>query len=349
MLALSVFSGHKTEKPTVLSAQVMGGTTGDLVRIPPAPKGRRILITGGTGTLGHALVKLLLCEHSPSQIIVLSRDEFKQGEMQREYPEVRYFIGDVRDYQRLVVAFNQVDCVIHTAAMKQVQKCQSDSVEAKKTNVDGIVNVIHAALECRVKRVVNISTYVSHWNIYGLTKSLAEHLVTQANIYGKTDTMFANVRLGNLVGARGSVIPIWREMVRHGDTISITGPDVRRFWVTIENAARLALLVLDDMQGGEVYVPKCGVLTMLELANMIAPNSQRIVTGPRPGDRADEELMTVDECQRAIDVGGHYIIPPLSVKHGDWTQRGTVVPAGFTYRTETWARKATREEILSNA
>ena len=311
---------------------------------------KHILITGGTGTLGHALVKLLspLGEHKPARVIVLSRDEFKQAEMRREFPDVRYFIGDVRDLDRLTMAFNQVDYVIHLAAMKRIEACEFDPFEALLTNIDGTRNVVKAAMRCGVKRVVNISTdkAIAPANIYGHTKGTAEQLVTQANIYGKSDTRFANVRLGNLIGSRGSVIEVWREAARNGGVIQITGPDVRRFWITIEDAAQLILRALEDMQGGEVYVPKCGVLTMLELANIIAPNSKRVVTGPRLGDRADDELMTPDECERAIDAGGHYIIPPLSVKHSDWSGRGELLPIGFTYRTETWTQKATREEIL---
>jgi len=324
--------------------------------------GKHILITGGTGTLGHALVKLLAMEHKPARVIVLSRDEFKQAEMRREFPDVRYFIGDVRDLDRLMMAFNQVDMVVHTAAMKRIETCEFDPFEALLTNVGGTTNVVKAAMRCSVKRVVNISTdkAIAPANMYGHTKGLAEQLVTQANIYGKTDTRFANVRLGNLISSRGSVIQVWREAAQNNGVVSITGPDVRRFWVTVEDAAQLILHALEDMRGGEVYVPQCGVMTMLEIANIVAPNTRCVVIGPRPGDRSEDELMTADECGRAIFVrtgaessftieDGHYIIPPLSVKHDDWTERGVAMRQGFTYRTETWTRRATREEILGNA
>jgi len=313
-----------------------------------------ILITGGTGTLGHALVRLLLAEHSPRRVVILSRDEFKQSEMRRKFSEsdtpVRYFIGDVRDGERLRMAFRNVDYVIHAAALKQVPACEFDPLEAIKTNVHGAENVILSALECGVKRVVNISTdkAIGLGNIYGATKATAERLFTQANVYGKDDTRFASCRLGNLVGSRGSVVQIWAKAEYEDTPIIITDPSTRRFWVTVEGAARLALYALADMQGGEVYVPRCSVLTMGELADIVAPSVPHHVSGPRPGDRADEELMTPEECKRAIEVDGHYIIPPLTLPRRDidWARRGR--PFGrCAYETQTWPIKANRSDILT--
>src|SRR5512133_3147258 len=249
-----------------------------------------VLVTGGTGSFGKKFIEIMLQECQPCKIIVYSRDELKQHEMRAsgyDHPALRYFIGDVRDKERLVRAFHGVDVVVHAAALKQVPACEYNPMEAIKTNILGSSNVIDAALDAGVEKVLALSTdkAVGPINLYGATKLAAEKLFVQSNAYaGGLHTRFSCVRYGNVVGSRGSVIPLFIRQRRNGK-LSITDARMTRFWLTLEQGARFVIRCTEQMQGGEVFVPKIPSTRLVDLARVIAPEAELVDIGIRPGEK----------------------------------------------------------------
>lgn len=300
-----------------------------------------VLITGGTGSLGKKLSEILLREHSPKKLIIFSRDELKQHEMRVsgfDDPRLRYFIGDVRDVTRLRRAFADVDIVVHAAALKQVPACEYNPIEAVLTNVDGARNVIDAALDTGVKRVMALSTdkAVNPVNLYGATKMVAEKLFVQANAYtGRGPTRFSSVRYGNVVGSRGSVIPLFIEQRKSG-TVTITDSRMTRFWLTLEQAARFVITSTEQMRGGEVFVPKIPSMTIKDLALAVAPGCTIEIIGIRAGEKLHEVLISEDEARHTVEQDDRFVIQPV---HDWWSQdnrsdtRG--LADGFRYTSDS--------------
>lgn len=277
-------------------------------------EGKVILITGGTGSFGNACVKKLLDEHKPASVRVYSRDELKQWEMARKFgnhPALRFFIGDVRDAGRMRRAMEGVDVVIHAAALKHVPACEYNPVDAVRTNVDGAINVINAALDNNVPKVVALSTdkAVSPVNIYGATKLCAERLFIQSNSYrGKSrGTQFSVVRYGNVLGSRGSVIPLFRQQREQGE-VTLTDERMTRFWISLPDAVDFVLSSLSTMQGGEIFVPKIPSTRMTDLAKVIAPKARHKIIGIRPGEKLHEFLLTAEESPLTLDAGDRFIV-----------------------------------------
>ena len=304
-------------------------------------KGKSLLVTGGTGSFGQKFVDLILAVAPDiDRLIVFSRDELKQHDMAMRVrdPRLRFFIGDVRDIERLQRAFNGVDYVVHTAALKQVPACEYNPLEAVKTNVIGAENVINAAIDRGVKRVLALSTdkAVNPVNLYGATKLCAEKLFVQGNSYSRYgEPKFSCVRYGNVVGSRGSVIPVFAKQ-RETGKVSITDKRMTRFWITLDQGVQFVLHCLERMHGGEVFVPKIPSMNILDLADAIAPGCQTEVTGIRPGEKLHEVLVSTDEARHALELPEMYVIKPAHAwwKMENW-QEGKPLVDGFTYTSET--------------
>jgi UDP-N-acetylglucosamine 4,6-dehydratase len=297
-----------------------------------------VLITGGTGSFGRKFTETVLSRFTPRKLIIFSRDELKQSEMHREFPgkNIRYFIGDVRDLERLRRAMRGVDIVIHAAAMKQVPACEYNPFEAVKTNVIGGANIIEAAIDAGVEKVLAISTdkAVNPVNLYGATKLCAEKLFVQGNSYsGEGGTRFSCARYGNVVGSRGSVIPLFMEQ-RPTGVITVTDERMTRFWITLQQGVDFVIQCLGEMQGGEIFVPKIPSMHILELVKAIAPDCEIRYTGIRPGEKVHEVLVSEDESNGAREHDTFYMIPP---QHpwwpASWTT-GTPVPPGFRFTSD---------------
>lgn len=275
-----------------------------------------ILVTGGTGSFGKKFVGTLLREYQPKKIIIYSRDELKQHEMRVggfNHPQLRYFIGDVRDRDRLYRAMRDVDIVVHAAALKQVPACEYNPLEAVKTNINGAANIIDAAIDNGVKKVLALSSdkAVNPVNLYGATKLVAEKLFIQANAYsGDRVTRFSSVRYGNVVGSRGSVIPLFKKQ-RDSGTITLTDDRMTRFWITLEQGVQFVIRAIKLMQGGEVFVPKIPSMRMTDLANIIAPGCNLEVIGIRPGEKLHELLVSSEESRYALEFDDMFIIQPV--------------------------------------
>lgn len=304
-------------------------------------KNSTILVTGGTGSFGKKFTKIMLEQYQPKKLIIFSRDELKQHEMRvagYDAPNLRYFIGDVRDADRLRRAMKGVDLVVHAAALKQVPACEYNPMEAIMTNVNGAKNVIDAAIDTGVKRVVALSTdkAVNPVNLYGATKLCAEKLFVQSNAYGGADgTRFACVRYGNVVGSRGSVIPVFLDQRKNGK-ITITDPRMTRFWITLEQGVRLVIRAAETMLGGEVYIPKIPSMNIMDLAKAIAPECDIAYTGIRSGEKLHEQLISEDEARQTVELPDVYIVEPA---HPWWSGRdhteGKRLPDQFRYSSET--------------
>ena len=276
---------------------------------------KSVLITGGTGSFGKKLTTVLLRDHNPKKLIIFSRDELKQHEMRLAYddPRLRYFIGDVRDRERLHRAMQGVDVVVHAAALKQVPSCEYNPFEAVKTNILGASNIIDVAIDAGVQKVMAISTdkAVNPINLYGATKLVAEKLFVQGNAYsGAGGTCFSCVRYGNVIGSRGSVIPVF-EQQRATGKITITDERMTRFWITLEQGVRFVIKCVGLMQGGEVFVPKIPSMRMLDLADVVAPECEREVIGIRPGEKLHEVLVSRDESRYTLEFEDMYLVQPV--------------------------------------
>jgi UDP-N-acetylglucosamine 4,6-dehydratase len=303
--------------------------------------GRSILITGGTGSFGKLFVAKVLTSADPKRVIVFSRDELKQYEMQQLYshePRLRFFIGDVRDYARLYRAFHDVDFVVHAAALKQVPAAEYNPFEAVKTNVHGAQNVIEAAIEQGVERTIALSTdkASSPINLYGATKLVSDKLFIAGNAYaGGSKTRFSVVRYGNVVGSRGSVVPFFKERLGHG-VLPITDERMTRFWITLDQGVDFVMRSLDTMAGGELFVPKIPSMRIVDLARAMAPIAELEIVGIRPGEKLHEEMIAAADARRTLDLGTHYVIQP---EMEWWRPRngldGKPVPDGWSYTSDT--------------
>ena len=310
-----------------------------------------VLVTGGTGSFGKKFVEIMLREYRPKRLVILSRDELKQHEMRTagfDHPSLRYFIGDVRDLSRMERALAGVTVVVHAAALKQVPACEYNPFEAIQTNIMGGRNVIDAAINQGVRRILALSTdkAVNPINLYGATKLCAEKMFVQANAYaGSRDTRFACARYGNVVGSRGSVIPVFLEQRKRGK-ITITDPRMTRFWITLDQGVRFVIRCIEQMHGGEIFVPKIASMKMVDLAETIAPGCEVEIIGIRPGEKLHEVLVSEDEARNAVEVEGMYIIQPA---HPWW--RGTnwanarALPEGFRYASDTNSAWLTSEQL----
>jgi UDP-N-acetylglucosamine 4,6-dehydratase len=311
-----------------------------------------VLVTGGTGSFGKQFVKIMLEEYRPAKLIIFSRDELKQHEMRSggfDDPSLRYFIGDVRDQERLRRAMNGVDIVVHAAALKQVPACEYNPMEAIKTNILGSSNVIEAAIDSSVERVMALSTdkAVSPVNLYGTTKLAAEKLFVQSNAYaaGKA-TRFSCVRYGNVVGSRGSVIPIFLQQRQNGK-LTVTDERMTRFWLTLEQGVRFVIRCTEQMKGGEVFVPKIPSTRIVDLARVIAPQAKLEVIGIRPGEKLHEMLINEDEARSTIELEDMFVVQPatdLWFGH-EWQDQGRRLPDGFRYASDTNPERLSVEQI----
>lgn len=303
--------------------------------------GSSLLITGGTGSFGRHFARTVLSEGAPERIVILSRDELKQYEMAQELAgdsRVRFFLGDVRDRDRLWRAFDGIDVVIHAAALKQVPAAEYNPFEAVQTNIHGAKNVIDAALDRGVGRVIALSTdkASSPVNLYGATKLVSDKLFVAGNAYaGDKETHFSVVRYGNVENSRGSVVPLFRRLSSSG-VIPITDPRMTRFWITLEQGVRFVIDMLQTMRGGELFVPKIPSVRIVDVAQAIAPDAQIKVIGIRPGEKLHEEMIGPDHARRTIDAGRFFVMQP----DAEWWSgadpiEGTSVPEGFKYTSDT--------------
>ncbi len=311
-----------------------------------------ILVTGGTGSFGKKFIEIMLKEYRPHKLIVFSRDELKQHEMQAagfSHPSLRYFIGDIRDQQRCRRAFEGVNLVVHAAALKQVPACEYNPMEAIKTNILGSGNVIDAAIDAGVSRVVALSTdkAVNPVNLYGATKLAAEKLFIQSNAYaGAKKTRFSCVRYGNVVGSRGSVVPVFLKQRKSG-RVTVTDERMTRFWISLEQGVRFVIRAAENMHGGEVFVPKIPSMTVADLARAIAPDADIDYIGIRAGEKLHEVLISEDEARQTVDLEDMYVVQPAeSLWFGrDWEDKGRLLDDGFRYASNTNDQWLNVEEI----
>jgi len=315
-----------------------------------------VLITGGTGSFGQKFTSYLFNNYKPRKVVIFSRDEFKQFEMSATFHEpeheVRYFIGDIRDKERLYRSFEGIDYVIHAAALKQVPAAEYNPFEAVKTNILGAQNIIDAAIDRGVKKVIALSTdkAVSPINLYGATKLAMEKLLIAANAYvGTKDTSFSVVRYGNVIGSRGSVIPFFRNFSNNGGKkIPITDERMTRFWITLQQGVELVSRATYEAVGGEVFVPKIPSMKVLDLAKAVAPNREYEVIGIRPGEKLHESLISRDEGRNTVDMDKHYVILPLSANGSKKFYKYSKYPRmaeGFSYRSDKNDRWLSAEDI----
>ena len=324
---------------------------------------RSVLITGGTGSFGRQLVKTIISKFKPKRLIVYSRDELKQYEMANDpllvgKPSLRFFIGDIRDRDRLEMAMRDIDFVVHAAALKQVPTAEYNPFECIHTNVLGAENVVHAALRCGVERVIALSTdkAASPINLYGASKLASDKILVAANnLSGTLPTRFSVVRYGNVFGSRGSVIPYFRKLVEQGVTaLPITDPKMTRFWITLQQGVDFVLSSIAQMNGGEIFVPKIPSMKITALASALAPDLKHEVVGIRPGEKLHESMITEDDARQTLDLGDRYVIEPSAAY---WQREsltevgGTPVAENFSYTSDSnteWLSEAQLRELLLN-
>ncbi len=314
-------------------------------------KNKVILVTGGTGSFGNKFAEIVLKKHDPAAIRIFSRGEKKQLDMASRFNDkrLRFFIGDVRDRDRLHRAMTDADIVVHAAAIKQVPACEYNPIEAIKTNIDGAVNVIDTAIDNSVERVMAISTdkAVHPINLYGATKMTAEKLFIQANSYtGTGGTLFSCVRYGNVIGSRGSVIPLFLKQKETG-TLTITDDKMTRFWITLDQGVEFVINCINKMKGGEIFVPKIPSMSISDLADAIAPGSKKKIIGIRPGEKIHEILLTEDEAKHSKEFDKFFAIEP---EHPFWEKNnlkgGKKLPTGFKYTSENNKKWLTKKELM---
>lgn len=321
-------------------------------------KNKTILITGGTGSFGRVCAKRLLTDTKCNKVIIFSRDEWKQWEMQQsggpfDDPRIRYFLGDIRDPERLHRAFNEVDIVIHAAALKQVPAAEYNPTEFVKTNVLGAINIINAAIDQNVKTVLALSTdkAVNPVNLYGATKLCADKVFVAGNVYvgaRKTPT-FSVVRYGNVINSRGSVIPFWRKLVEEGaKELPMTDDRMTRFFVTLEQSVDFVLDSCSRAQGGEIFVPKIPSMKITDLAKAIAPNTPVKIIGIREGEKLHESLISVEDSKHTHDFPDYFVIAPEIYAHNI---KGKPLPEGFSFRSDnnsSWLTIKQIQDLLKN-
>ncbi len=318
---------------------------------------RSILVTGGTGSFGKKFIEMVLKRYQPRKLVVYSRDELKQFELQQQFdaPCMRYFIGDVRDKNRLMMAMYKVDYVVHAAALKQVPAAEYNPMECIKTNVQGAHNVIDAAIECGVKRVMALSTdkAANPVNLYGATKLCSDKLFTSANnLVGDRDTRFSVVRYGNVVGSRGSVVPFFKKLRDEGAAyLPITDERMTRFWLTLDDAVEFVFKSFQRMYGGEIFIPKLPSMRIMDLAKAIAPKLPVKIIGIRPGEKLHEVMCPADTYYDTLEFGDHFVIKP-AIKFLDVNyeidalgEKGHPVPDGFDYNSGNNSHFLTIEEL----
>lgn len=320
---------------------------------------KTILITGGTGSFGNAFTEYVLTHYEPKKIIIYSRDEFKQFQMANKFEKykdkLRFFIGDVRDRERLYRALYGVDYLVHAAALKQVPACEYNPMEAVKTNINGAMNIVDAALDCGVKRVVALSTdkAVNPINLYGGTKLVSDKLFIAANAYsGEKDVRFSIVRYGNVAGSRGSVIPFFRKIIEQGgNVLPITDYRMTRFWISLNEGVQLVIKALDEARGGETFISKIPSFKITDLAKAIAPQCQTEEVGIREGEKLHEIMVTREDSAMTYEYEKHYIVYP----HYNWWKEeqildgGIPVKEGFEYSSGTnteWLNVEQLQELL---
>ena len=312
-----------------------------------------ILVTGGTGSFGHTFIPMTLEKYNPKKIIVFSRDEMKQWEMAKFFADdnrVRFFIGDVRDRERLYRALTGVDYVVHAAATKIVPTAEYNPFECVKTNINGAMNVIDACIDCKVKGVVALSTdkASSPINLYGATKLASDKLFVAGNAYsGEHGTQFSVVRYGNVMGSRGSVIPFF-DQVKASGTVPVTDPRMTRFMISLEQGVELVWHAFDDMVGGEIYVKKIPSMKVTEIANTVAPDAVQEIIGIRPGEKLHEQMIGEEDAPSTYEYEDHYKILPVINGWGDDPLRikdGKSVSSGFTYNSAANEEWMTRQEL----
>ena len=312
----------------------------------PDLDGRTILVTGGTGSFGKDFVKTVLARHKPRRLIIFSRDELKQSEMSHQfpdskYPAIRYFIGDVRDRDRLEMAMRGVDYVIHAAALKQVPAAEYNPMECINTNVLGAENVVQASIRCGVKKVIALSTdkAANPINLYGASKLASDKIFVAANnLSGQDGPKFSVVRYGNVLGSRGSVVPFFNKLIaENADSLPITDPRMTRFWITLEQGVNFVLSSLEMTQGGEIFVPKIPSMAMMDMADAMAPGKPTHVVGVRPGEKLHETMVPEDDARTTLELADRYIIGPA---FNFWDSEeysinsATPVPEGFSYSSD---------------
>jgi UDP-N-acetylglucosamine 4,6-dehydratase len=314
-----------------------------------------ILITGGTGSLGKELISQLLASTSARRIAVFSRDELKQLQLRTHFednPRLRWFIGDIRDVNRLKRALHGVDYVIHTAALKQVDTGEYNPMEFIKTNVLGSQNVIEASIDAGVKKIVALSTdkASSPINLYGATKLTADKLFIAANNYSKAyGTSFSVVRYGNVMGSRGSVIPFFQNLAREGEPLPLTDLRMTRFWISIKDAVEFVMESFELMEGGELYVPRIPSMKLIDLAYAIDQNSIIKKIGIRPGEKLHEEMISADDSRRTLLMNDRFVVMPLVAEWGYTPPDGTLMEEGKAYRSDTndlWMTKSDIQDFI---
>lgn len=311
-----------------------------------------VLVTGGTGSFGKAFIKKALTQHNPRKVIVFSRDELKQWEMRQSDPvfdhdKIRYFLGDVRDKERLMRAFRDVDVVVHAAALKQVPAAEYNPTEFVKTNIHGAMNIVDAAIERGVERVIALSTdkAANPINLYGATKLVSDKLFVAGNAYvgAKGMPKLSVVRYGNVLGSRGSIVPKWKRMVLEGATeLGVTDERMTRFWITIEHATQFVIDNFGRMLGGEIFVPKIPSMKVVDLVQAIAPGIKMKITGIRPGEKLHELMIGEDDARHTIEFADCYAIAPQAVMSSSMASverllgiGGKHVADGFEFRSDT--------------
>lgn len=308
-----------------------------------------VLVTGGTGSFGRKFVEKVLHSDKPRKLIVFSRDELKQHEMRSgglDADCMRYFIGDVRDKERLHRAMKDVDVVIHAAALKHVPACEYNPIEAIQTNIIGAQNVINAAIDMGVGNVLALSTdkAVNPANLYGASKLCAEKLFVQSNAYSGGKTFFSCVRYGNVVGSRGSVIPLFLEQRKTG-TITITDERMTRFWLTLDQGVDFVLRSLELMRGGEIFVPRIPSASLADLAGVVAPGCKKVITGIRPGEKLHECLLSEDEARHTVELEDMFVIEPEDESWGFLRWKGPRPRENWQYSSDTNKQRLTVEQL----
>ena len=324
--------------------------------------GKTILITGGTGSFGKKFTGTVLKENRPKKLIIFSRDEYKQSEMAKifpvdKYPCIRYFLGDIRDKSRLFRAFEGVDYVIHTAALKQVPALEYNPMEAVKTNVLGADNIIHAAIDAKVKKVIALSTdkAVNPVNLYGATKLVSEKVFIAANAYAGGKVKFSVVRYGNVVGSRGSIVPLFLSLKKKGiKEYPITDIKMTRFWITLEQGVKLVLRALEESEGGEIFIPRIPSMKVIDLVKALDPDCKIKLIGIRPGEKINEVMISEEEARNTKLYDDIYIILPQFFASEDLYekyQKGSFLPEGFIYRSDkndTWLTVKELKKMVKN-
>ncbi len=312
---------------------------------------KTILLTGGVGSFGSKFVEVVLAKHNPKAIRVFDINEFKEVEMERKFQDsrLRFFIGDIRDFDRLKMAMRNVDIVVHAAALKHITVCEYNPIEAIKTNIEGAINIVKAALSEGVEKVIALSTDKAAYpvNLYGASKMVMEKVFTQGNTYSAGQNIkFSCTRYGNVVASSGSVVPLFREQAKAGKKLTITDEKMTRFWITLEQGVEFVTNCLEKMEGGEIFVPKIPSMKIMDLAEVIAPQAQKEIIGSRPGEKLHEALITQEEAKHTKEYNDYFVVEP---DFPFWSYKeergGKTLPDGFVYASDTNSQWLTQKDL----